>query len=124
MTQAPLFRFLLVGGAAFVLDAAIVWALTYIGLSVYVARTLSLCASVSFTFCLNRLLTFQAAGLIKLTEILAYIGASGIGICLNYGIFAVGLKLGLTWLPAMILGTVIASAFNFFAYGRIFKSGR
>jgi putative flippase GtrA len=77
--------------------------------------------SVSFTFVLNRALTFQVAGAISWAEIIAYIGASGLGMMINYGVYAGGLKFGLMWLPAMVLGTVIASAFNFFAYGRIFK---
>jgi putative flippase GtrA len=111
----------LVGGAAFVLDGGIVWALTHLGLSVYVARVISLCISVAFTFCLNRQLTFRAAGPVTMAEVGAYVGASGIGIFLNYAIFAGAIKLGLTWLPAMVLGTVIASTFNFLAYGRIFK---
>jgi putative flippase GtrA len=110
-----------VGGAAFVLDGGIVWGLTHLGLSVYVARVISLCVSVAFTFGLNRLLTFRAAGPVTMTEVGAYVGASGIGIFLNYAIFAGAIKLGLTWLPAMVLGTAIASTFNFLAYGRIFK---
>jgi putative flippase GtrA len=121
--KAPLFRFLLVGGAAFVLDSGIVWGLLHMGLSAYVARAISLCVSVAFTFGLNRAATFQAAGPITLAEIAAYVGASGFGIFLNYVIFAGSMKLGLSWLPAMALGTGFASAFNFLAYGKIFKKG-
>jgi putative flippase GtrA len=119
--SAPLFRFLLVGGAAFVLDSGIVWGLTHLGLNAYVARAISLSVSVTFTFGFNRLLTFRAAGPITMAEVGAYVGASGFGMFLNYAIFAGALKLGLMWLPAMLLGTAIASAFNFLAYGRIFK---
>jgi putative flippase GtrA len=121
ITQAPLFRFLAVGGAAFVLDAGVVWGLTQLGLSAYVGRGLSLCVSVVFTFILNRRATFRAQGPVKASEVVAYIGASGLGIAINYAVFAACLALGLKWLPAMGLGTVIASAFNFVAYGRIFK---
>jgi putative flippase GtrA len=110
-----------VGGAAFVLDAGVVWALGYAGISPYWARVVSLCVSISFTFWLNRYLTFQANGSISWREVSAYIGASGIGILLNYAIYAGSLKIGLHWLVAMALGTIIASAFNFLAYGRIFK---
>jgi putative flippase GtrA len=121
ITSTPLVRFIAVGGAAFVLDAAVVWSLTHMGLGAYVARALSLCLSVAFTFVLNRIMTFQAKGPFAWQEVGAYIGASGIGIAINYLIYAGCLKLGLSWLPAMVLGTGIASAFNFFAYGRIFK---
>jgi putative flippase GtrA len=110
-----------VGGAAFVLDAGIVWGLTHVGMGPYLARILSLCASIAFTFVLNRTLTYQAAHTVTLGEVFAYVGASGIGILLNYGIYAAGIKLGLTWIFAMALGTILASSFNFLAYGRIFK---
>jgi putative flippase GtrA len=121
VTSAPLFRFIIVGGAAFVLDACVVLGLTQLGLSAYVARALSLFVSVAFTFVLNRLMTFRASGQVTWQEIGVYIGASGVGIAINYLIYAGCLKLGLSWLPSMVLGTGIASAFNFFAYGRIFK---
>jgi putative flippase GtrA len=121
LTQAPLFRFILVGGAAFLLDAGIVWGLTHLGIGPYVARVASLCASITFTFVLNRYLTYQAAHPISMGEVIGYIGASGLGILLNYVIYATCLKLGLGWLIAMALGTIIASGFNFIAYGRIFK---
>jgi putative flippase GtrA len=121
VTGTPLFRFIIVGGAAFVLDAGVVWGLTHLGLSAYVARAISLCVSVAFTFVLNRVMTFQASGPVTLQEASAYIGASGIGMAINYLIYVGCLKLGLSWLPAMVLGTGSASAFNFLAYGRIFK---
>jgi putative flippase GtrA len=121
VTQAPLFRFLLVGASAFVLDAGVVWGLTHIGLGPYAARAISLCVSVAFTFVLNRFGTFGVTGKITFNEVTVYVGASALGMVINYGVYAGALKLGLMWLPAMVLGTVIASSFNFFAYGRIFK---
>jgi putative flippase GtrA len=121
LTQAPLVRFLFVGGTAFVLDAAVVWGLTHIGTGPYVARVVSLSLSVAFTFFLNRFLTFNAQGSVTWREVVAYVGASGMGMIINYAIFAGAIKLNLPWLGAMALGTIIASTFNFFAYGRIFK---
>lgn len=121
ITRLPLFRFVLVGGTAFVLDAGVVWVMTQMGISVYISRIVSLALTVIFTFVLNRQATFCAQGPATGREFLAYVGASGIGIVINYVLFAACLKLGLAWLPAMVIGTVTASAFNFFAYSRIFK---
>jgi putative flippase GtrA len=98
-----------------------VWGLTHFGVGPYVARVISLGLCVAFTFCLNRMITYSAAGPVTWGEVIAYIGASGMGICINYLLYAGGIKLGLPWLLAMAIGTLIASAFNFFAYGRIFK---
>jgi putative flippase GtrA len=104
-----------------VLDAAIVWGLSELGLGPYLARALSLTVSVAYTFCLNRLLTFRASGPVRLHEVVAYLGASGIGMAINYGLYAGGVKLGLSWFVAMAIGTIVASIFNFLAYGRIFQ---
>jgi putative flippase GtrA len=114
-------RFLLVGGAAFVLDWAVVWALTHIGVGPYLARVISLSVSVTFTFWLNRFATFQANGQATLGEFAAYLAASGIGMVINYGIYALCIRLGLSLLAAMAIGTISAACFNFFAYGLIFK---
>jgi putative flippase GtrA len=121
LTRAPLFVFLLVGGLAFVLDASIVWGLTQGGLDEYRARLVSIGAAMAFTFCLNRAITFRVEGHVQWREVVAYVGASSVGIILNYAIYAGSVRLGLAWLPAMALGTIIASAFNFLAYGRIFR---
>jgi putative flippase GtrA len=112
---------LAVGGAAFVLDAGVVWGLTQLGLSPYVARVASIALSIAFTFALNRALTFAATGPVTWIEVGAYVGASGVSVAINYAVYAGGLKLGLPWLAALALGTMIAATFNFFAYGRIFK---
>jgi putative flippase GtrA len=121
ITSTPLFRFLLVGGAAFFVDAGIVGILTHFGVGALGARIVSISVSVIFTFVLNRTLTFQANGRATWQEFSAYVGASLLGIAINYGIFAGCLKLGMTWLPAMGLGTALAAMFNFFVYRRIFK---
>jgi putative flippase GtrA len=97
--------------------------LTSGGLNAFGARAISLCVSMLFTFGLNRTLTFQAKGPIRLSEFVAYIAASGMGMALNYLIYAGSLALGLHWLPAMVVGTLCAALFNFFAYARIFKRG-
>ena len=121
IVNAKLFKFLLVGGAAFVLDATVVWGLIHMGWGAYVARAISLCLTVAFTFVLNRSITFAASGPVTAREVGAYVGASSIGVGINYALFVGCMQLGMAWLPAMIVGTGVASAFNFLAYGRIFK---
>ena len=117
----PVVRFVCVGVAAFVVDAAIVWILGYVLANLYVARAMSLCASIMLTFVLNRALTFSASGPLRIGEVASYVGASAIGIALNYAVYAVLIKLEVFWLIAMMAGTVVGASFNFIAYGRIFK---
>ncbi len=121
-TSARIFRFLVVGGLAFVLDAGLVFALVHLGLDVYLSRALSLIVVVLFTFVLNRQATFAATGWPSVQEVAAYVAASLIGLLINYLVFV-----GATWvksplLLAMAAGTIVASTFNFLAYGKIFKA--
>ena len=121
-TSARIFRFLVVGGLAFVLDAGLVVGLVNLGLDVYLSRALSLIVVVLFTFVLNRQATFAATGWPSVQEVAAYVAASLIGLLINYLVFV-----GATWvksplLLAMAAGTIVASTFNFLAYDKIFKA--
>ena len=121
-TSARIFRFLVVGGLAFVLDAGLVVGLVHLGLDVYLSRALSLIVVVLFTFVLNRQATFAVTGWPSVQEVAAYVAASLIGLLINYLVFV-----GATWvksplLLAMAAGTIVASTFNFLAYGKIFKA--
>jgi len=121
-TSARIFRFVVVGGLAFLLDAALVFGLVHLGLDVFLSRALSLIVVVLFTFVLNRQATFAASGWPSVREVFAYVAASLIGLLINYLVFV-----GATWaklplLLAMAAGTIVASTFNFLAYGKIFKA--
>ncbi len=121
-TSARILRFLVVGGLAFVLDAGLVVGLVHLGLDVYLSRALSLIVVVLFTFVLNRQATFAVTGWPSVQEVAAYVAASLIGLLINYLVFV-----GTTWvkfplLLAMAAGTIVASTFNFLAYGKIFKA--
>lgn len=119
---ARIFRFVVVGGLAFVLDAALVFAMVHLGLDKYLSRALSLFLVVLFTYVLNRQSTFAAEGWPSVQEVTAYIAASLIGLLINYVVFVGASWLKLPLLLAMAAGTLVASTFNFLAYGKIFKS--
>jgi putative flippase GtrA len=119
---ARIFRFVVVGVLAFVLDAALVFAMVHLGLDKYLSRALSLFLVVLFTYVLNRQSTFAAEGWPSVKEVAAYIAASLIGILINYVVFVGASWLKLPLLLAMAAGTLVASTFNFLAYGKIFKS--
>ena len=119
---ARIFRFVVVGGLAFVLDAALVFAMVHLGLDKYLSRALSLFLVVLFTYVLNLQSTFAAEGWPSVQEVTAYIAASLIGLLINYVVFVGASWLKLPLLLAMAAGTLVASTFNFLAYGKIFKS--
>lgn len=118
------FRFVLVGGLAFVLDAGLVVAMVHFGLDKYLSRALSLIVVVLFTFVLNRQATFAATGWPSVKEVLAYVAASLIGLLINYLVFVGATWVKLPLLLAMAAGTIVASTFNFLAYGKIFKTNQ
>ena len=121
-TSARIFRFVVVGGLAFVLDAGLVFAVVHLGLDVYLSRALSLIVVVLFTYVLNRQATFAATGWPSLQEVAAYVAASLIGLVINYLVFVGAIWVKLPLLLAMAAGTIVASTFNFLAYGKIFKA--
>ena len=121
-TSARIFRFVVVGGLAFVLDAGLVFAMVHLGLDVYLSRAVSLIVVVLFTFVLNRQATFAATGWPNAREAFAYVAASLIGLLINYLVFVGATFANLPLLLAMAAGTIVASTFNFLAYGKIFKA--
>ncbi len=121
-TSTRIFRFVAVGGLAFVLDAGLVFALVHLGLDVYLSRALSLIVVVLFTFVLNRQATFAATGWPSVQEVAAYVAASLIGLLINYLVFVGAIWVKFPLLLAMAAGTIVASTFNFLAYGKIFKA--
>ncbi|WP_284360778.1 GtrA family protein [Candidatus Phycosocius spiralis] len=117
-------RFIIVGGLGFGLDAALVFGLLHLGFNVYVCRVVSLCAVLGFTYLLNRMATFVAAGPPSWREFLAYVVASLLALGVNYGVFVGALWLHAPVLLAMMAGTGLAAVLNFLSYGRIFKAAK
>lgn len=109
-------RFIIVGGLAFVLDAGVLKALVWTGLSPLLARTVSLSAAVTFTWALNRTLTFGTGRPPSLSEFTHYVVASAIGLAINYGVYTAAVVLKAPLLVALALGTVAGSTFNFLRY--------
>jgi dolichol-phosphate mannosyltransferase len=120
-TRAQFVIFLGVGGSAFVVDAGLTAAFQLMGLSAQWARVPALALTIVFTFFANRKLTFAKAGSLSWSEFGAYVGASLIGVVINYAVYWLVLHTGLHWLVAAGAGTLVAAIFNFVVYRRIFK---
>lgn len=121
-TGARILRFVGVGGLAFALDAGLVFSMVHLGLDKYLSRALSLVVVVLFTFVLNRWATFGAKAPPTWGELFAYVAASLIGLLINYVVFVGASWIKVPLLLAMAAGTLVASTFNFLAYGKIFKA--
>lgn len=103
-------RFVLVGGAGFVTDAAVLAALLAAGLAPLAARLVSILVALTVTWQLNRRVTFGLAGVGTAGEFAQYLALGAFTSVLNYGVYAVVLASGLTSSPFLALATGSAAA--------------
>jgi putative flippase GtrA len=115
-------RFGIVGGLGFILDAGILRTLVYLGASPFLSRIASLAAAVTFTWILNRSMTFAASKPPSWREFGAYVLSSLLGLLINYGLYSGAVLLRAPLLLALAIGTIAGSVFNFFRY-RVLLSG-
>ena len=118
---AEVARFGLVGGLAFGLDAAVLALTIHLGASPYAGRVLSVAVAIVFTWWLNRRLTFRTAAAPTWREFRGYVLQSLLGAGVNYAVYAAALALGASTIVALVLGTGIASAFNFVRYRKLLR---
>ena len=109
-------RFGIVGLLAFALDAGVLWLTLRAGVSPYAGRILSLALAIVFTWVLNRTLTFRTKAPPSWREFGAYALQSLAGAGLNYAVYSGVLWAGGTVPLALVLGTGVASVFNFARY--------
>jgi putative flippase GtrA len=116
--------FTLVGGAGFVVDAGVLLLLTHAaGLDVYVARLLSWLAAATFTWWLNRTLTFRdrAAGLLR--QWLMFLATNSGGGLINIGVSSALIASRMTPVAAVACGSLAGLLWNFLASRRFVFGG-
>ena len=118
--------FIMVGGAAFVIDAGItqynVW---FFGWNPMVSRLPGFMCAVIFSWLFNRWLTFQARKPVSVKEFVLYVSMTSVTMVINLSIYA-GLVLVVPLcydFPVFALGaaTSVTTVFNFVAYAHILK---
>jgi putative flippase GtrA len=122
LLSSQLVRFVFVGGVAFLVDAGIVFAALGLGADRLTARVISLAVVVTFTWILNRTLTFGAGKPPSWREYRQYVVASLLGLAINYGVYFAATLLSVALIVAIALGTASGAAFNFFRYRTILRS--
>jgi putative flippase GtrA len=113
-------RFAMVAPIVFGVDWAVLGLLGSAGVPALAGRLLSLSASVSVGFLLNRAFTFRAGGRPSLAEFRLYVVAAGLGIAVNYGVFAAAHRGGLPDPAAIGAGMLAAAAVTFTRFRVIF----
>ncbi len=108
-------RFLGVGGFGFSVDAAVLMWLVHLGLSAYLSRALSLCASITLTWILNRHFSFGASGDRPTVEYCRYAAVALCAAAVNYGVYA-SLVQHMAPVLAMLAGSAAAILLTFSGY--------
>ena len=112
--------FSLVGAAGFVVDAAIVWALTSNGANAIIAQAIAFAVAVTVTWLLNRQFTFaQHASPNRLREWMHYAAANSIGAVVNNGVYVLLVLMVAMFTKEPVLavaaGSLAGLVFNFTA---------
>ncbi len=112
-------KFVGIGGIAFLLDWGILRLTIAAGVSPYAGRVVSIAVTIVFTWWFNRRLTFRTTAPPSWREFGAYALQSLAGAVINYLIYAGVIATGAPVLAGLVLGTGVASVFNFFRYRAI-----
>jgi putative flippase GtrA len=116
--------FLMAGGLGFAVDAGVLWLLTArFEVDPFAARLAAIAVAVATTWLLNRRFTFAAPneGAAALAREGARYGTvAAAGSAVNYAVYAAALVAapGMPPLAALLLGSVVAMAFNYLGYAR------
>lgn len=124
----PFLRFAFVGALGFGVDlAALFVAIEGLGLGPYSARLVSFAVTVTFTWAMNRRLTFgdrRAHGLGPvLAEWARFVAVNTLGLAVNYAVYAALVSWAEGWLAnpyvAAGCGSIAGLAFNYAASSRL-----
>ena len=108
-------RFLTVGLVGLAVDSGLFWSLHQSGVSVEVARALSLAVATFATWFLNRLFTFAPSGRTPGRELMRYVAVALVAQGFNYGLFLTLLRFdaGAHALICLVISAVATAALSF-----------
>jgi putative flippase GtrA len=113
-------RFAAVAPVVFAVDWAVLRLLGMAGIAPLAGRLGSLAASVGMGFLLNRFFTFRVGGPPSRGEFARYLAAAGLGLMVNYLVFAAAHRSGLADPVAILAGMLAAAAVTFLRFRAIF----
>ena len=108
-------RFLMVGLVGLGVDSGLFWSLYRTGVSLEIARALSLAVATLVTWGLNRLFTFAPSGRPPFRELIRYVGVALVAQGFNYGLFLILVRLdaGAHPLLCLVASAVATAALSF-----------
>lgn len=128
ITLPPFLRFAVVGALGFLVDLAMLWlGFNVLHLDVYSARIVSFAVTVTFTWALNRHVTFGERrardwpGMVR--EWLRFVTVNSIGLAANYAVYALLVTYATGWpanpYVAAGCGSAAGLLFNYVASSRL-----
>ncbi len=128
MSLPPFLRFAIVGALGFLVDLAMLWlGIEGLHLDVYSARILSFAVTVTFTWALNRHVTFGAQRArswpAMAREWTRFVAVNSLGLAVNYAVYALLVTFAGGWLAipyvAAGCGSLAGLVFNYAASSRL-----
>lgn len=118
-SSALFFRFLLVGGSGFLIDAGITYLLNSLGVSPWVARIPAIALAMGYTWSLNRHFTYEVRTVGTAGEAMRYASVSAAMALLNYLIYFVLASGGVGLMVAVTIATACQTILSFHLYRQI-----
>ncbi len=116
---ALFFRFLLVGGSGFLIDAGITYLLNSLGLAPWLARIPAIALAMTYTWAANRHFTYGVRTGRTVGEALRYAAVAASMASINYIIYFVLVSNGFCTLVAITFSTACQTIVSFHLYRHI-----
>jgi putative flippase GtrA len=110
------FRFVLVGGSGFLIDAGTTYLLILFGLSPSLARIPAIALAMACTWIANRKFTYEVKALRSTGEAIRYASVAAATALVNYLVFLVLVSNGIWPVIAVTIATVCQTLISFHAY--------
>lgn len=110
------FRFLLVGGSGFLIDAGITYLLNSLGLEPWLARIPAIVLAMTFTWAANRHFTYEVRTARTVGEALRYAAVATSMASTNYIIYFVLISNGFCTVAAVTFSTACQTIVSFHLY--------
>lgn len=112
------FRFLLVGGSGFLIDAGLTYLLISLGLGSWLARIPAMAIAMAFTWIANRHFTYEVSAARSVGEGLRYLAVAITMALFNYLIYLALVAWGIWPMAALTVATACQTIVSFHAYRR------
>ncbi len=113
------FRFLLVGGSGFVIDAGITYLLNSLGVAPWLARMPAIALAMTYTWAANRHFTYQVTTRRTAREAMRYAAVAAAMALINYAIYFVLIRYSFWPVAAVTIATACQTLLSFHLYRKI-----